>query len=237
VQYNPVSNSLYLNNDAGTGLSVGVTPGSSSSVSNSQCTLSGAGSSVTTTLNSLTVTYNITFAGGFAGAQNAYLYAAGGTGNSGWTQKGTWTVGTPVLGPVSLTPGSGTGFTQAFTASYADPNGASDLQTVYLLFNTAISAANACYVQYNPATNSLYLNDNSGNPLPTAVTPGSSSSVSNSQCTLSGTGSSVTASGTNLAVTYNITFASTFTGAKNSYMYAAGSSTNSGWVQEGTWTP
>ncbi len=43
VQYTPGLNLLYLENDAGTGVSVGVTPGSQATVSNSQCTLGCGG--------------------------------------------------------------------------------------------------------------------------------------------------------------------------------------------------
>ena len=42
-------------------------------------------------------------------------------------------------------------------------NGVSYLGNVRLLFNTAISGVNACYVMYAPATNSLYMESNAGN--------------------------------------------------------------------------
>ena len=43
--YYAISNLLFLENDSGTGLSVGITPGSTAQVSNSQCTLFATGSS------------------------------------------------------------------------------------------------------------------------------------------------------------------------------------------------
>ena len=69
------------------------------------------------------------------------------------------------------------------------------------------------------------------------LTPGSSSSISNSQCTLNGTGTSVSTSGNNLTVNYALTFSSTFTGAQNSYLSASSATVSSGFVHEGTWTP
>jgi hypothetical protein len=79
--------------------------------------------------------------------------------------------------------------------------------------------------------------DNADNGVVGPLTPGSSGSLSNSQCTLNGTGTSVSASGNNITVQFAMTFASTFTGSKNSYLATENSSISSGWVQEGTWTP
>jgi hypothetical protein len=60
--------------------------------SNTQCTLDGAASSVTTSGNNLTLNAALAFSGTFVGLQNVYLYAAGLRGqNSGWITEGTWT--------------------------------------------------------------------------------------------------------------------------------------------------
>jgi hypothetical protein len=62
--------------------------------------------------------------------------------------------------------------------------------------------------------------------------------ASNSQCTLSAASSSVTTLGNDLTLTVEVTFSGTFVGAKNEYLYAYGlSGQNTGWVNEGTWTP
>jgi hypothetical protein len=50
------------------------------------------------------------------------------------------------------------------------------------------------------------------------LTPGSTSSISSSQCTLAGTGSSVSMSADNLTVKFALTFSSNFTGSKNAYL-------------------
>jgi hypothetical protein len=92
VDYNPNTNEMYLQNEAGTGwLPTAVMPGSSAQVSNNQCTLLGTGSSFSTSGNSLTLSVALTFAGAFTGLQNTYLLAASLAANSGWVQKGTWT--------------------------------------------------------------------------------------------------------------------------------------------------
>jgi len=238
VYYSPASKLMYLKNDAGTVWSAGVTPGSSGQASNSQCTLAGMGSSVSTTGNNLTFNVAITFSASFAGLKNSYLYVAGKSASSAWVQKGTWTpvvAGPPT--PVSITPSSGTGLTQTFAAVYSDPNGTGDLAAVYMLFNTSVNSVGACYVYYSPSAKLMYLKNDAGTIWSAGVTPGSSSEVSNSQCTLTGTGSSVSTSGNNLTFNAALTFSGSFGGLKNSYLYVAGKSASSAWVQEGNWTP
>jgi hypothetical protein len=238
VVYTPASNKMYLYNDAGTGLSSAVVPGSSSSAANSQCTLKGTGSSFSTSANNLTLNVALTFTGTFLGQKNVYLYAAGKAGNSGFIQKGTWTpssAGPPTV--VSLTPNSGTGLSQTFAAVFSDPNGIADLNSVVVLFNTSVKLSSACAILYNAANNKMFLYNNAGTALSAGVVPGSTGSVSNSQCTLKGTGSSVSTSGNNLTVNAAVTFSGTFTGSKNVYLHAAGKTGSSSWVQKGAWTP
>jgi len=241
IYYSVGTNALYLYNNAGQTVYGPLTPGSSSSISNSQCTLAGTGTSVTTSGNTLTINFAITFQSAFSGSKNVYMEAISSSGSvsSGWTQEGTWTPATAGPAVVSLSPATGTGLTQTFTAVYSDSNGLSDLGTAKLLFNTAISGVSACDIYYTVSTNSFYLYNNADNGQAGPLTPGSSSSISNSQCTLAGTGTSVTTSGNTLTINFAITFGSTFTGSKNVYMEAISSSgsVSSGWTQEGTWTP
>jgi YVTN family beta-propeller protein len=244
VLYHPVNNMLYLENDSGTGLSsIGLTPGSAGQLSNSQCTVAGIGSSYSASANNATLVVALTFSGTFTGQKNVYLQSWGIDNTfSAWTSKGTWTPSS--LGPpevISVYPTSGSGLTQPFLPSYYDPNGAADLAMVSILFNTSVNAAHACYVLYYPLTNLLYLENDAGTGLSTGITPGSTMQVSNSQCTLAGTGplgSSYSAGGNDATLTLALTFSGTFTGQKNVYLQSwdAGG-LSSGWVQEGTWTP
>ncbi|MGD0131934.1 MAG: hypothetical protein ABSE57_07805, partial [Bryobacteraceae bacterium] len=150
------------------------------------------------------------------------------------TQNGLLT-GPPAV--VSLSPAAGTGLTQTFTMVYLDPNGISDLSDLVVVFNTSVSVSSDCAVVYVPGTNKMYLYNNAGTALSTAVIPGSSGSVSNSQCTLAGTGSSFSTSGDDLTLTVALTFSTTFVGQQKIYLEAKGSAANSGWVKKGTWTP
>ena len=138
---------------------------------------------------------------------------------------------------VSVNPNTGAGQAQAFSAVYTDPAGSGDLAQVNLLFNTSTNGANACWVYYVPASNAIYLINDSG----TGQVPGSidvsrgRATLSNSQCTLSSPGP-VTTSGNNLTVAFGITFAPGFTGQKSLYGYAQSiSGANSGWQLLGTW--
>jgi hypothetical protein len=98
-----------------------------------------------------------------------------------------------------------------------------------------------------PFGNLLYLANDAGSAwIMPGLTPGVAGTVSNSQCTLNAGSSSVSTPGvTGGPIYYNelglnvaLTFNSTFTGLKNVYFYAAGySGLNSGWVNDGTWTP
>jgi hypothetical protein len=230
---------MYLYNDAGgTLLTPAVTPGSATTVSNSQCTLNGTGASFSTSVNNLTLHVNLTFSGTFIGQKNVYLYANGRTANTSFVLEGIWTPAAGPLAVVSLSPISGSGLTQTFTGVYSDPSGIADLVSVRLLINTSLSVANACYVYYAPGNNQMSLyNDAGGALLSPTVTPGSTGAVSNSQCTLNGTGSSFSISGNNLTLNVNLTFSGTFTGQKDVYLYANGRTANTSFVLEGTWAP
>jgi hypothetical protein len=234
VQYTPALNLLYLENDGGTGVSAGITPGSQATVSNSQCKLIAAASNYLVSGNSGILFVTITFTSALP--TNIYLYAASASGNSGWVQQGTWGVSAGPPAVVSVTPNAGSGLSQTFSAVYSDPNGAADLATVRLLFNSGVSGAHGCYVTYYPATNLLYLENDGGNAALAGIAPGSAGSASNSQCTLSGTGSSYSASGNTATLNLALTFTSTL--PENTYLYAAeanATASNSGWIKLGTW--
>ncbi len=242
VKYQPRMNLLYLANNAGTAwLTPTLTPGVAGTVSNSQCTLNSGPSSAGIGGNDLTLTLALTFSGTFTGSRSVSLYAAGLSGkNSGWVQEGTWvptSAGPPAI--VSLSPNSGTATFVTFTAVYADPNGTGDLNEVALLMNAGFSLANACYVNYRPLSNVLYLANDAGNAWVTpALTPGGTGTAFNNQCTLNAGASSVSKSGNNLTLTLTLSFTGTFVGAQNVYLYAAGlSGQTSDWVNKGAWTP
>ena len=196
---------------------------------------------MTSSGNNLTVPVGITFASGFGGSKIIYGLAQTYSGSqSGWQTLGSWTpASATVLAAVSVNPTTGSGFgPQIFSAVYADPNGASDLQVVYLGFGTASSRANSCFVAYVQANNALYLFNDADTGLVTgSISEGGTGSLSNSQCTIS-SGGTVTPLGNNLTVPITITFATGFTGSKTVYGLAQSySGAASGFQTLGAWTP
>ncbi len=238
VLYVQATNKLYLFDDTNSTALGPITPGSNSTVMNSQCTLSGIGGPVTAAGNNLTVPFSITFMPGFTGVQTIFGLAQSYSGaNSGWQTLGTWVAQAPPSA-VSVSPinGSGSG-PQTFNATYTDPSGFADLQAVYLDFGGP-GSAHSCFVVYVQNGNSLYLfNDTNGATLG-PIHPGMGGvPVSNSQCTLAD-GGPVVASGNNLTVPVNLTFAPGFSGTKNVYGLALSyTGANGGWQFLGTWTP
>jgi len=235
--------SVYLVDNAGDagGPYSGMTLPGSQSVSNSQCTVSGAGSSVSSNGNTVTLTLAITFAAGFAGNQVIYLSAQDASGSSGWQVLGTWNVpGSPAIGPAvsGMSPPrtSSLGPT-AYTFTFTDTKGWQDISVANILINGAIDGRHGCYLALVPASSSLLLVDDAGDaggPYSGMVLPGSGS-ISNSQCTIAGAGSSVTSSGNTLTLTLAITFSQSFAGEQIFYLSARNNSgQDSGWQAVGT---
>jgi hypothetical protein len=233
VNFNRALNTLWLLTDAGVPLPSGITPGSGSQ-QNSQCTLNGGGSSLSIAGNTLTLNLALTFLPAFAGAKNIYMQAVNPNGTVAWQWDGSWTVGAQVQ-TVSVTPSSGSGSSQTFTFLYTDTAGAPDLTSVSVLINSSLSAAAACSVIYNRAQNSLALLMDSGAQPASTITPGSGSQL-NSQCTLSGSGSSVSITGTVLTLNLALAFQPAFGGNKNVYMQAVSPFGTAAWQAEGVWT-
>jgi sugar lactone lactonase YvrE len=142
--------------------------------------------------------------------------------------------------PVGVSPAAGSAAAQTFTFTFTDGAGYADLSVLDVLISTFLDGQTACYFALAPTgatTGYIYLVDDAGDggyagppmPLPSA------SVVQNSQCSISATGSSVSASGNTLTLTLAITFKSAFVGNKAVYMAARSNTQNSGWQSLGTW--
>jgi YD repeat-containing protein len=239
VYYNRAGNYVYLLDDSG-GWTQSAYLGTGPSMHNSQCTLNTAQSNAVVSGNNLTLNLALTFASGWTGAKNTWMYLYDrGDHAVGWSQMGTWSVATPPP-PVSgsVTPSSGNGVSQVFTATYTDTDNPQDISEADFLINSAVSGAASCYVKWVPANN-LYLMNDTGTAWLGPITIGSSGTLQNNQCVLSAAVSSVTLSGNGSSSTVTlqlgITFLSSFDGGKNLYTLVYGSGGNSGWQTKGTW--
>jgi hypothetical protein len=137
---------------------------------------------------------------------------------------------------VSISPDSGSGLSQLFTAIYSQPNGSSQLTVARVLFNQDVDGRKACYIYYDRAANSLLLVNDSGDGT-NRVGIGSTGRAGNSQCELDAGASSAVDDGKNVILKLAIAFKATFSGKRNAYLYAEDSLGKfTGFQQRGTWT-
>ena len=164
------------------------------------------------------------------------MFGVGTTGNSGWQIMGTWTPSNATVNAVSVTPNAGSGTSQTFQFLASDSGGAADLVAVEGWFTpNGTGAANTCLIYYAPYTQRLYLATDDASGW-TSQMIGTAGTLQNSQCTLSVGGTTATPSGNNLTLSVPVTFKAGFTGAKQVWMYATGTTGNSGWQDKGSWT-
>ena len=146
--------------------------------------------------------------------------------------------GTSVISAVSVTPSSGSGFSQTFQFLYTDTHGAGDLSFTSMLFTPQFStwvSTNSCELSYSIQTNELSLmNDNGSDWLIMRV--GETGLLQNSRCSVNMAGVSVTPNGNALTVSLPLTFTPGFAGTQQIWSSADNLTINSGWQQMGSWT-
>jgi hypothetical protein len=234
--YDRSANTVFLLNDAGTAWGSGVIGGGT--LQNSQCAIALGSSSALPSGNTLTLTLAMTFTPAFNGAKNIYMYATNGTVNSGWQDRGDWTV--PAMGEAvtanSATPSTGSGSTQSFALAYGSTLGATNLSSTWVWFSDTLAstAANSCLIYYDRPSNLVFLLNDTATAWTSGVL-GSATTLQNAQCTIGLAASSTSASGNTLTVTLAMTFTPAYSGSKNIYMYATNGVTNSGWHDRGDW--
>jgi hypothetical protein len=191
-------------------------------MSNSRCTLNMAAVAASAVGNSVTVNLPLTFTTGYGGAKNVYAMAYDIFGqNSGWHSLGSWTV--PGGGPpsmVSVAPVSGSGMSQTFAFTASAPGGAATLNDIYVVVESGLTGVNSCYIEYNSLANTVRLAANSGISWPAPAAVGSSTPMSNSQCTLNTAAVTASAVGNSVTVNLPLTFTAGYSGAKNLYAMA-----------------
>ena len=147
-----------------------------------------------------------------------------GTSTIALTGTGNQTGAVPSV--ISFTPVSGTGSSPTFIGVYSSTVGGGDILATQVLVSATGSSANSCYFGYDKNSNSFLLLNDAGNAWLTPGAAPGSGSVSNSQCTVLGSGSNATISGNQLTVGYNIQFKAAFAGAKtiwtNAYSVSSG---------------
>ena len=141
----------------------------------------------------------------------------------------------------SVQPNSGTGRSQTFTFQFEDLGGYADVLNVQMNFEPGFFSQPACDVYAyvgSPSSPYLYLLNDSGTSYLGPITLPGTSTLQNSQCTVSASGSSVGGSGNLLNVNLAVSFTPSFAGNTNVSASAYDGVTNSGSDREllGTWT-
>ena len=146
----------------------------------------------------------------------------------------TSAIGQPTV--ISVSPASGTGYTQTLASTYSESPSYTSMTQALFLVQTSINGASACYLMYELQNNGLYLTNDAATAWQGPITPGTSATLQNSQCTLTGSASAASGSGATLTVNFGLTFTSAFSGTKNTYMYVSDTyGANSGWQTVGSW--
>ena len=226
LAYSRPANALYIVPDSGdASQAAGKAMDGTGTAGNTQCTVTLAGSSATGSGNMLTLALNVSFAPSFAG--NKVIYAAArdtAQNNSGWQTVGVRAIPAMAVtfpSPLAVSPPSSNSLTQSIILTYQDQSDATNLQTVWALINRSIDGREACYIAYYRPGNVLYLYPDNGDGTQAASIPLTGSNiVSNSQCSVSAQGASVSASGNRLTLTLPVTFKTAFAGFKGVWLAA-----------------
>lgn len=234
IHYRATTNTVRLQDDAG--MWGAFVPFGSGTLANSRCSLDLAASSATPSGNDLSMTLAVAFTGAFSGPATIAMRAnslAGPT--TGWITRGTFTVGA-VLGVGAVSPDSGSGIAQTFTATFSDSLGAAaDLKSAQV--RIGVTSVGACVIHYNAITNLVRILDDAGNPGGFASF--GSGTLVNSQCALDLAASSAVPSGNDLTLTLRLAFTPAFAGSNKPVSLRANSNfgtTTTGFLQRGTWS-
>jgi hypothetical protein len=212
MKYLASSNTLYLMNDGGTSWGTGGAPGSSGTLTNSQCSISLAATTAMPSGNNLTVSPSLTFTTTYQGGKYLYMDVIDLLGEtSNWQNLGIFMVGSAAEAPptvVSGSPTSGKGTSQQFTWVVSSAGGASNLSAVYINFE---DTEPFCTMKYVVGTNMLYLASDSNGAWGTGAQPGSSGALMSSRCVVTMATTTVTRSGNMLTLSVSLGFQAAYT--------------------------
>jgi len=198
-------------------LSTTATAATAQTVSNSQCSVLANLSSATVAGNSVTVSLFVAFSAEFRGAKQLYLSADEKEGTHDTdppTEVGTYNV-TASVSSVFVSPSSGSGSEQTFTAIYSDVT--TQIQSVFLNLKSVGNntvAANACKLRYDFGSTDIFLVNDAGTNYGSPITSGSPAVLTNSQCMVFGVGTYATTFGKNVIAYFRVSFSPEFAGKK-----------------------
>lgn len=230
--YDRQTNAVYLYNDTLTAVATG-TP------ENSQCRVTSfTAAPVDKSGTGLRLSLTFDRKGNYTNApENVYLWPVDFAGNgTGWVQVSSWTNSNnspPTV--VAPAPPAMMGGSRTFTMTARDGDGAADIKRLYFLFNTTPNIPqNTCHGFYDRTVNQIFLYRDGLNGLAGPLAPGAAAVLENSQCTIFGRDTSVTAGGTDVTLNLTVTLK---TAAANAYLWAVDTKdAGTGWVRTASWT-
>ncbi|MBZ2180483.1 MAG: hypothetical protein K7J47_22590, partial [Acidobacteria bacterium] len=235
-----------------TGNAVGpLAPGSSGSLENASCRLSGAGSYASVGVDGeLSVGLSVTFKTAMpAGTKPLWSAALDGVASSGWVANlgGVYCVRecsatnqVPIVQP--LTPEQRTGTVENFTFDFADGDGSGDISNGLVLINGGLDRRDACLLSIDPLADygrgvAYFVTDRGPSQAVTVDTlfPGNAATVGrNEQCEVQGGSLRIVKFSTTVRVSMSIRMKGA--GTKQIYMAALDQrGGNSSWVNRGAW--
>jgi len=233
--YDRTAGTITLSYDTAANGAAKINLGQNALISNSQCTLNGANTTVFTGPTQLIFTLDLAFNSTFFGPKFVYVYAGEVGVNTGNVLLGSWNVtgGTPTADSVS--PSSGAGNSPNYTFTSSDSVSQFNITGMSMLITSGSpnNVANACDLVYNRTNSTIGLYADDGVTLSTKPI-GSAATLQNSQCAVGYT--VAVFPGNSVAFTINVVFKPAFNGPKNVYLQANEPGTNSGLVSRGTWT-
>lgn len=220
---------LFLRNDNNTAWLGGYARGAQMIVQNSYCTLYCRDTTATSQSDTVTVNWRLEFKHVMSGRKcGGWLYAADQEAHSsGWARRGTYLFGRAPMN-LSLTPPTGPIVPEAyttFTATYADPDGATTMTGCWLLISDQLSGVSAIYLLYTPQDNRIYLRNDANTAWLGGVLPGQALYIDNSQARVDVASTSAVRSGGTVTVSWRIFIKSSLTGASTgAWLYSADNS-------------
>jgi hypothetical protein len=217
ISAEPGPNLLNLASDSGLQWSA-ATAGSATVLANSQCRLRAAGSSLSVVAGELRLRLDLAFEHAFAGVRQIQVLGADARQlSSGWITLGSFTVLTSTGGapPVAamIHPPSASALRQIFSLTVTDPQGGQDVSEARILAAPVLSAAHACLVRFTASPSQIHLASDAGTSW-TSATPGSGSTLQNSQCRVHAASSGLSA-GTSAALFWaDLEFLPSWTGTR-----------------------
>lgn len=215
-------------------------PDLNKTISNSRCIVRRSGSQVSWVGGQLTVDLNMSFTSTHVGGHAAYAYATAGEVYSPWKVVGAWTVPSAtsyprVEGQVEPAIGSGSG--NIFSVTYRDQTSGHNFGAQWVLINSALDGAGACYVSYYQGY--IFLTADAGPPVTQSKLVSEGGVLENSRCIISVGGVQSTIVGQDATLSVPITFKSpAFSGTRIVYaaaqVLATGQTTS--WQASGLWS-